>query len=272
MISPLRRLAVAAVAAPMLMMAAASADARPFTARDLVTFERISDPQLSPDGRWVVYALRQTDYAANKGVNSLWIIDLKAPHAQPRSWRRPGTAPTPRAGRPTASGSTSSRPSPARSRSGASTPHGDAPGPGDQPALDVGAYQRSPATADRLAVSLAVFPDCADLACTGEARQGDRRSAPARSSTACSCATGTPGPTGPTTTCSCSTIGADGKASGEPSPLMRGFDGDTPSKPFGDDERVHLHARRPRRRLLRARWPARPSPGAPISTCAGSPA
>ena len=90
MISTLRRLALAAVAAPALMLAAASADARPFTAHDLVTFERISDPRISPDGRWALYALRQTDYAANRGVNSLWVIDLKAKGAAPRKLEAAG--------------------------------------------------------------------------------------------------------------------------------------------------------------------------------------
>ncbi|MFZ0008090.1 MAG: hypothetical protein WAK94_07625, partial [Steroidobacteraceae bacterium] len=48
----------------------------PFTAEDLVLLNRVSDPQLSPDGRWVAYVERETDLQANKGRNGLWLIDL----------------------------------------------------------------------------------------------------------------------------------------------------------------------------------------------------
>lgn len=40
---------------------------QPFSVQDLVRLERVSDPQLSPDGRFVAYQVRETDYDANKG-------------------------------------------------------------------------------------------------------------------------------------------------------------------------------------------------------------
>ena len=44
-----------------------------FTVKDLVTLRRVSDPRISSDGAFLLYALRETDMAANKGVNGLWL-------------------------------------------------------------------------------------------------------------------------------------------------------------------------------------------------------
>ena len=46
------------------------------TAQDLVGFARISEPAISPDGRRLVYTLRETDLAADRGRNDLWMLDL----------------------------------------------------------------------------------------------------------------------------------------------------------------------------------------------------
>ncbi len=46
--------------------------AGPFTAETLVRLDRVGAPVLSPDGSKVVYTLRTTDMAANKGVYDLW--------------------------------------------------------------------------------------------------------------------------------------------------------------------------------------------------------
>ena len=48
----------------------------PFNVRDLVMMQRVSDPQLSPDGRYAAFGVRSTDYAANKGVNAIEVLDL----------------------------------------------------------------------------------------------------------------------------------------------------------------------------------------------------
>jgi len=48
----------------------------PFNVRDLVMMDRVSDPQLSPDGRYAAFEVRSTDYAANKGVNAVYVLDL----------------------------------------------------------------------------------------------------------------------------------------------------------------------------------------------------
>src|SRR3979411_2741347 len=67
------------VAAP-----AAGGDNAPFTVEDLVRLKRITDPQLSPDGRQVAFVQRETDLDANKGRTSLWRLDLTPGTAAPR--------------------------------------------------------------------------------------------------------------------------------------------------------------------------------------------
>jgi dipeptidyl aminopeptidase/acylaminoacyl peptidase len=45
-----------------------------FGVRDLWALERVSDPQPSPDGAWVVYVRRRYDVAANKSTANLWLV------------------------------------------------------------------------------------------------------------------------------------------------------------------------------------------------------
>jgi Tol biopolymer transport system component len=54
----MNRFLVASVAVLALTGTLAStAAARPFTQRDLVALDRVGDPHISPDGKWVVYNL-----------------------------------------------------------------------------------------------------------------------------------------------------------------------------------------------------------------------
>lgn len=62
-----------------LAFAPATAAARPMTAVDLASMKRIGAPAVSPDGRWLVYQLRETDLAANRGRIDLWLLDLSRP-------------------------------------------------------------------------------------------------------------------------------------------------------------------------------------------------
>jgi dipeptidyl aminopeptidase/acylaminoacyl peptidase len=64
---------LAALIAPLT-----TAAPRPFSPEDLVTLERLSDPQVSPDGRRVAYVLRSTDMENNRGRTKLWYLDLKS--------------------------------------------------------------------------------------------------------------------------------------------------------------------------------------------------
>ncbi len=66
-----------------ICLAGATADAkRPITFEDLMKVQRISDPQVSPDGRWVAYVQASIDLEANKTTRHIWLVasDGGEPH------------------------------------------------------------------------------------------------------------------------------------------------------------------------------------------------
>jgi dipeptidyl aminopeptidase/acylaminoacyl peptidase len=145
--------------------AAAAAERHPFSVEDLVRLNRVSDPALSPDGKTVVYVVRETDLAANRGRQDLWSLDLATKGAQPR--------------RLTSNPENDNSPDWSRdgryvyfisSRSGSAqvwrlpAAGGEAEQVTSLP-LDVGSFRLAP-DASRLAVSMDVFADCEDLPCT----------------------------------------------------------------------------------------------------------
>lgn len=212
----------------------AAAD-RPFTARDLVKLERVSDPRLSPDGRYVAYQLRETDYAANKGLNSLWLRDLHHRDAAPRRLTAPGSNST----NPRWSGDGGALYF-LSTRSGSSQVwkldlNGGEAQPVTQLPLDVGTFMLSP-DGKHLLVSLDVFPDCDSIACSKK-----RQDAAAAQKT-----TGQlydklfirhwdTWADGTRTQLFALALDAHGIAHGDAVWLSKGLDGDVPSKPFGDD-------------------------------------
>ncbi len=58
-----------------LSFSAASAQSA-FTINELLSLKRVSDPQVSPDGRWVAYTVGVVDKAANKVVNQIYIMQI----------------------------------------------------------------------------------------------------------------------------------------------------------------------------------------------------
>ncbi len=58
------------IAAPLL------AQKRPFDVNAMMELKRISDPQLSPDGKWVAFTVQTVDLAANKKPSQIWIAPL----------------------------------------------------------------------------------------------------------------------------------------------------------------------------------------------------
>ncbi|MGQ0505086.1 MAG: S9 family peptidase, partial [Myxococcaceae bacterium] len=50
--------------------------AHPLTATDLQSFSRISDPRVSPDGRWVVFNVRDPDLKTNSSRFNLWLASV----------------------------------------------------------------------------------------------------------------------------------------------------------------------------------------------------
>ena len=57
--------------------------ARPMTEVDLATLKRVAAPTASPDGRWVVFQMTETEDATYKRSTDLWIVDRKAKDAKP---------------------------------------------------------------------------------------------------------------------------------------------------------------------------------------------
>src|SRR5262245_21418238 len=73
-----------ALASVCTAVAAEAPEAHPFSVEDLVRLKRVSEPALSPDGKTVVFTVRETDVAANRGRQDLWSLDLATKGAQPR--------------------------------------------------------------------------------------------------------------------------------------------------------------------------------------------
>lgn len=206
------------------------------TVQDLVNMQRVSDPRISPDARYVAYTLRETDLPNNKGVNNVWLLDLTASHATPRQLT-------------TASGS-DARWAPdgkalyfLSSRSGSvqvwrlELDGGEAQQVTHLP-LDVNTFVVSP-DHRHLALSMDVFTDCTDLACTRK-RLDDTG---ARKSTGVlydklfvrhwdTWANGT------RSQLFVATLDERRQVSAEPKRVSVGIDGDIPSKPFGDSSEI----------------------------------
>ena len=66
--------AVLLSSAPGLVAIGTAAETHPFTVRDLVAFDRLSDPRVSPDGRWVAFTVSAVDLDANRRRNDLWLV------------------------------------------------------------------------------------------------------------------------------------------------------------------------------------------------------
>jgi len=233
----MKALAASCLALSCAYATAAFAEGKPLDVRDLANFERVSAPALSPDGRKVVFAVRSTDYAANKGVTALYIEDLAARDAAPPVRFSPEGM---------------NVNSPAFSADGRSiyflsaksgsmqlwaqpVAGGEAVRVSDYP-VDVNAFKLAP-DGKHVALSLDVFTDCDEIACTkqrldkaGESkasgriyertfiRHWDTWSDQRRSQLFVL------------------DIEEGKKSSGLTVAVSRGIDGDIPSKPFGDAE------------------------------------
>ncbi len=221
----------------LFLVAGLAAAAQPFSVNDLVVLERASDPRLSPDGRSVAYQLRQTDLAANKGVNGLWLLDLSQDGAARRLTAAGAESNTPR-------WSSDGRLYYLALREGTQQlwrldPAGGEPEQVTRLPLDVNAFRLTP-DGKRAAVALEVFADCKDLACSAR-RLEEQAGAKAKGQVYDkllvrhwdSWKNGTR---------SQLFLVDLGAATAEPKPLTRGIDGDVPTKPFGGDEELAFSA------------------------------
>ena len=71
----MKSLCAAAVACAVALLVPAGAEAaRPMTIQDLLTAIRVTDPQLSPDGRLVAFVRTTTDLSSGKRNADIWIV------------------------------------------------------------------------------------------------------------------------------------------------------------------------------------------------------
>ncbi len=71
----------------IILAACTAAQAKhPITFEDLMKIQRISDPQVSPDGQWVAFVLTNVDLEANKKPSHIWLIP--AAGGEPRQLTR----------------------------------------------------------------------------------------------------------------------------------------------------------------------------------------
>jgi dipeptidyl aminopeptidase/acylaminoacyl peptidase len=48
----------------------------PFTFEDMMALKRVGEPEVSPDGKWVIFSMVDVDLAANKKTPHVWIVPL----------------------------------------------------------------------------------------------------------------------------------------------------------------------------------------------------
>ena len=227
---------VAALSLSFAAPAFAAQGVHPFDVHDLVMMDRVSDPSLSPDGKLAAFAVRETDYEANKGSNGIWIV----PSGSGKTVRLTDKALNATSPRWSADGSVyflAAKDGVAQIwRVGA---NGGAAETKTSLALDINNFKLSP-DGKHVLLSIDVFNECGDdaqgfLACTK--KRLDERKADKASGTVYDKIFIRHWDTwadGRRSQLFIADIGADGKI-GAPRLLSKGIDGDVPSKPFGDD-------------------------------------
>lgn len=205
------------------------------TPHDLNAMARVSDPQVSPDGRYAVYVQRETDFDTNRGRNDLWLVDLRNGATKPRRLTQHSSSDT--HPRWAVDGSSIYFLS---SRTGATQVWrlplngGEAVQITDYP-VDVGTFGFS-GDGQRMALSMEVFPDCEDLRCTRDRLDARAKSkVSARTFTQLFVRHWDTWNNGTRSNLFVAPVNPDGRA-GAPVNVSRALDADVPSKPFGGDE------------------------------------
>ena len=217
------------VLALLSLTGVATAAPHPFTVRDLVAMDRLSELKASPDGTRLVVTRSVLDSAANRRRSDLWVMNadgsgLKALTTDPASDTSPAWHPDSRRVFFLSSRSGSSQVWQVDTASGAETQVTKLP-------LDVGSFVVSRDGA-KLAVGLEVFVDCDTLECTAS-RLAAKQKNPSS------------GQVYDRLFVRHWDTWADGRrshvfvlpaAGGAPVDVMKGLDADAPSKPFGGAE------------------------------------
>ena len=62
------------VVALILALPLAAQTKHPFTFEDMMKLKRVGDPQVSPDGKWVIFSVVDVDLEANTKTPHIWIV------------------------------------------------------------------------------------------------------------------------------------------------------------------------------------------------------
>ena len=213
-----------------LFSLAATAAPSPFDVQDLVRLERVSNPRLSPDRHTVAYQLRQTDLDANKGINGIWLLDLSQKGTPRRASAAGSESNTPHWGADGRLYFLSAHSG--RQQLWRLDPRGGEAGPVTKFPLDIGSFLPTP-DGRKAVVSMEVFADCADLACTaGRLENLDQSKARGRVFDKLFIRHWDTWANGTRAQLFLVDLAAP---AAEPRLLTAGIDGDVPTKPFGDD-------------------------------------
>ncbi|MFY9911878.1 MAG: S9 family peptidase [Candidatus Sulfotelmatobacter sp.] len=99
----MRRLFLAFLALTVFAFSAFAQAKHPFTFEDMMKLKRVGEPEVSPDGKWVIFSVVDVDLAANTKTPHIWIVPTGAnqesgseeksgvPHVSPNSRDMGGT-------------------------------------------------------------------------------------------------------------------------------------------------------------------------------------
>src|SRR5215470_10948968 len=70
----MRRILTFCLAFIALSLPATAQSKHSFTFEDMMKLKRVGDPQVSPDGKWVIFSVVDVDLAANTKTPHIWIV------------------------------------------------------------------------------------------------------------------------------------------------------------------------------------------------------
>jgi dipeptidyl aminopeptidase/acylaminoacyl peptidase len=230
-------LRIAAALACGICVTATGADGagRALTPTDLNMLARVSDPHVSPDGRYVVYVQRETDLDGNRGRSDLWLLDLSNATSKPRRLTQHSANDMhPRWGGDSISIYFLSARTGTQQVWRLPLTGGEAVQITDY-VLDVSTFRFS-RSGGRLAFAMEVFPDCAELKCTREKLDAAAKSkASGRIFDRLFVRHWDTWGNGTRSNLFVAPVNLDGRA-GTPVNVSKALDADVPSKPSGGDE------------------------------------
>ena len=83
----MRRLFLLLLAFSFFAVSVAGQAKHPFTFEDMMKLKRVADPQVSPDGKWVIFSVVDVDLEANTRTPHVWIVPL---NDDPHVSQKPG--------------------------------------------------------------------------------------------------------------------------------------------------------------------------------------